>query len=361
MLLPKSVSRTIIGLMSSTSETEKMFYNAVWSAIGCNHRELKKLDSESSSWEEVFKKFLKKTGEKPDPEAEWKKLEKHGLRFIFKDDQEFPELLREIYWPPCGIYIKGDTTSLKKTALAVVGTRKATEDGLELAGKFGREFGEAGITVVSGLAFGIDAAAHKGCLNAGGATAAVLACGLDNVYPRTNERLAGEILGAGGVLISEYPPGEPPYPNRFIERNRIVSGLCAGVVIIEAPESSGALATARFASEQNREVFVTPGQASHRNFSGSHRLIRSGARLVICPADVLEDLNIVEPSAAVSGETSEEKIILDLLSYSSRPLEVDKIAEMANLESRAVNEALTLLLLKNIVKEDGEGYIVNKS
>ncbi|MDO8664849.1 MAG: DNA-processing protein DprA [Candidatus Liptonbacteria bacterium] len=343
--------------MSASSESEKLFYNAVWSAVDCSHREIAKLKSGADTWEEVFKK-LGKSGT-PDPETEWIKLEKSGVRFIFSEEPHFPELLREIYWPPFGIYVKGEIEFLKKQAVAVVGTRKATEESLEIARRFGREFAQAGMAVVSGLAFGIDSRAHKGCIDANGKTAAVLARGLDGIYPKSNERLADEVLSAGGALISEYPPGVPPLPYRFIERNRLVSGLSLGVVVIEVPESSGALATARFASEQNREVFVVPGPAEHRNFFGSHRLIRSGARLVTKPSEVLEDLNIIEPSEGIrAGETPEEKIISGILENSPVPLGIDKIAEMAELESRVVNQALTLLLLKNEVKEEGEGYII---
>jgi len=344
--------------MVSASDKEKFFYNAVWNTIGCNHREAAKLKAKNASWEKIFA-GLKNDEKIIDPEEEWQKLGKYNIKMIFSDEPDFPEFLREIYWPPLAIYVKGEKEFLKNPAVAVVGTRKATEDGLEIARQFGRELAEAGITVASGLAFGIDSAAHKGCLDAGGKTAAVLACGLDNIYPKSNERLAEEIIAAGGALISEYPPGIPPLPHRFIERNRIVSGLSLGTVVIEAPEASGALATARFASEQNREVFVVPGPAGHRNFSGSHRLIRSGARLVSKPADVLEDLNLTEPSMEKDyGKTGEEKIILEILSNSVEPLGIDKIAEMAELESRVANQAITLLLLKNEIKEEGEGYII---
>ncbi len=347
-------------IMISTNDKEKFFYNAVWGGVNCNHREIAKLKSGGATWEYIFHN-LKKSADIRDPETEWEKLEKSGVRFIFSDEQDFPELLREIYWPPFGIYVKGETDFLKKPAVAIVGTRKATEDGAEFARRFSGELSQAGIVVVSGLAFGIDSSAHKGCLDVEGKTAAVLACGLDDVYPRSNERLAKEIIAAGGALISEYPPGIPPLPHRFIERNRIVSGLSLGTVVIEAPESSGALATARFASEQNREVFVVPGPAGHRNFFGSHRLIRNGARLVSKPADVLEDLNIIEPSFEKDdGKTNEEKIILGILLGSTESLGIDKIAEMAELESREVNQTLTLLLLKNEIKEEGEGYTINE-
>ena len=331
--------------MASAKASEKMFYNAAWKASACNHREIKKLKDAGASWEQIFHKFSR-AGKAADPEGEWEKLGENGIKLIMYDEPDFPELLREIYWPPHGIYIKGESGVFGRKAVGIVGTRKATEEGSELARRFGADLARAGVSVVSGLAFGIDAAAHKGCLSAGGFTAAVLACGLDRIYPRSNERLAEEILSSNGVLISEYPPGTPPLPHRFIERNRIVSGLSSGIVIIEAPERSGSLATARFASEQNREVFVVPGPAGHRNFSGSHRLIRSGARLVSSTADILEDLNISEYSVhSDAGETDEEKLIFEIIKNSREPLGIDKITEIAELESRTVSQTLTLLLL----------------
>jgi len=344
--------------MGAANTSEKMFYNAVWKTASCNHREIKKLKSGGETWEEIFSKLSRST-KTVDPEMEWQELEKCGISLVMSDESDFPELLREIYWPPYGIYIKGETDIFKNPAIGIIGTRKATDDGVELAHRFGIDLAKGGMSVISGLAFGIDSAAHKGCLAADGFTAAVLACGLDGIYPKSNERLAGEILAAGGILISEYPPGTPPLPHRFIERNRLVSGISLGVVVIEAPERSGSLATARFASEQNREVFVVPGPANHRNFSGSHRLIRSGARLVSKASDILEDLNIAEPSGeAGAGETDEEKIIFEIIKNSAKPPGIDKITEIANLEPRAVSQTLTLLLLKNVVKENGEGYSI---
>ncbi len=344
--------------MASAKAGEKMFYNAAWKASACNHREIKKLKESGATWEQIFHK-VSRSGKAANPEAGWEELKKNGISLVMADEPDFPELLREIYWPPHGIYIKGGREVFSQKAVGIVGTRKATDGGSELARLFGADLARAGVSVISGLAFGIDAAAHKGCLSAGGFTAAVLACGLDRVYPSSNERLAEEILSSGGVLISEYPPGTPPLPHRFIERNRIVSGLSSGIVVIEAPERSGSLATARFASEQDREVFVVPGPAGHRNFSGSHRLIRSGARLVSSASDILEDLNISESSAhSDAGETDEEKIIFEIIKNSKEPLGIDKIAEIAELESRTASQTLTLLLLKNVVKENGEGYSI---
>ncbi|MBI4085002.1 MAG: DNA-protecting protein DprA [Candidatus Liptonbacteria bacterium] len=345
--------------MNDASESEKIFYNAVWNSTGCSHREIKKLKSTAASWKEIFEK-TKKSNVATAPEKDFEKLEKAGIKLILEDEPDFPELLHEIYWSPFGIYVKGEINVLKKLCIAIVGTRKATEDSVDIAGRFGSELARAGATITSGLAFGIDSSVHKGCIDAGGKTVAVLACGLDGVYPKSNERLAREIISSGGAIISEYPPGNPPLPYRFIERNRIISGVSGATIVIEAPESSGSLTTARFALDQNREVFVVPGPANHRNFSGSHRLIRSGARLVGKPSDVLEDLNIIESSVDDGDMTSEEKAVFEILKNSRNPLDIDKISEIANLESRVANQTVTLLLLKNLIKEEGEGYVSRK-
>ena len=205
-------------------------------------------------------------------------------------------------------------------AIAIVGTRRATPDGKSTARRFAAELARAGIVIVSGLAFGVDAAAHEGCLDAEGKTVAVLACGLANIYPRNNEPLAKKILAQGGAIISEYPPDMPAYPSRFLERNRIVSGLSKGTLVIEAPERSGSLATARFALEQNRDVFVVPGPIAHPNFKGSHALIRQGAELVTTPEDILESYGIAREKSigAEFAGTPEEKAILEFLAAARR-------------------------------------------
>ncbi len=340
-------------------EKERRFYNAVRIAANDNHRELRKLKGVLGTWEEVWLE-LSRTASVSDPQTEWQKLEKAGVSLFLLDDPEFPPLLREIPWPPFGIYSIGELPESGKSAIAIVGTRKATEEGLELAHRFGFELAHGGATVVSGLAFGIDTASHQGCLEAGGQTLAVLGNGLDTVYPKSNECLARNILKNGGALMSEYPLGTPALPHHFLERNRLISGLALGVVVIEAPKASGSLATARFALEQNREVFVVPGPATHRNFYGSHQLIRSGARLVTQVPEIWEDLNLKETvqkkETLFDSGVPEEKIIFELLANSAEPLGVDKIIEITHVEPRLVNQALTMLVIRNVVHEEGEGY-----
>lgn len=360
--------------------TEAIFYNAVNILFESDYRKLERLLNQSGKWEEVWKNLpqapleaararsvpLPLTGQaekgKLDPQNEWQKLEKLGIRLVMQNEPEYPSLLKEIPQPPFGIYVLGNLQPEEKIIFAIVGTRKATSEGRELAKKFAAELAGHGFAIASGLALGIDAAAHEGCLEAKGHTVAVLGNGLDQLYPRTNERLAKKILDSGGAIISEYPPGAPPFPGRFLERNRIVSGLSRGVLVIEAPRESGARVTARHALDQNRDVFVIPGPISHPSYIGSNQLIRQGAELVTKPEEILESFGIEtvsEKGAAASFETPEEKLIFETLAKLSLPANVDKIIEMTKLESSGVNRALTMLTIKNLIKETEGGYTIS--
>ena len=221
--------------------------------------------------------------------------------------------------------------------------------------------------VVSGLALGIDAAAHEGALDGGGRTVAVLANGLDTVYPPSHEQLARRILERNGCILSEYPPGTPAFPSQFLARNRIVSGLALATVIIEAPARSGTLVTAKFALEQGREVFVLPGPARHPNFAGAHRLIREGARLIATADDILEDLGLAAPAAAHEGSVTQLTLpilsesqgrIFDYLSRSTAPQRLDDITAATNLAPNVVGAELTMLTLLGLVFESGPGFMV---
>jgi DNA processing protein len=307
----------------------------------------------------------------PDPREAYERMTSLGIRLVLAEQKEFPEALRHIPCPPFGIYLRGGAMpSAAKhdgaPTIAIVGTRRASADGKKTARSFARELATAGCTIASGLAFGIDAAAHEGALDAGGdnargATVAILAGGLDAVYPHSHRGLAERILISGGTLISEYPPGEAPLPYRFIERNRIMSGISRGVLIVEAPESSGALATARYAAEQDREVFVVPGGVFAANFKGSHALIRQGAELVTSPDDILSAYNIdKKENAAARADASspEEIVILKALAEIGTPVDVDKLIALTRLESRTVNQTLSFLLIRGIIKESEGGYTI---
>lgn len=199
-------------------------------------------------------------------------------------------LLAEISKPPSKLYVRGNSDLLAGPAIAIVGSRRPSNYGIRAATLFGRELSRAGLTVVSGLARGIDAAAHRGALAQCGRTIAVLGHGLDRIYPPENYALAELILENGGCLVSEYEPGTTPYPSHFPARNRIIAGLALGTLVIEAAEKSGSLITARLALEAGREVFAVPGGFDDRGYSGAHRLIQWGAKLVTTPAEVIEEL-----------------------------------------------------------------------
>ncbi|MEK7192267.1 MAG: DNA-processing protein DprA, partial [Patescibacteria group bacterium] len=245
---------------------------------------------------------------------------------------------------------------------AIVGTRRATMAGKEIAKKLAYGLSKNDLVIVSGLAIGIDTSAHEGAVEAGGKTIAVLACGLDRIYPAQNSSLSKEILELGGAIVSEYPAGTDSFPKNFIERNRIISGMSLGVIVVEAPEKSGALATVRFAVEQNRDVFVVPGQIDHPNYVGSHALIKSGAALVTDVKDVLDSLNIAVKPEGKNPETKSadlnevESKLVAALTESGRPLNVDKISQLMQIDSSEASRLLTFLLIKGIIKESGGKY-----
>ena len=308
----------------------------------------------------------------------------------------YPPLLLETTNPPERIFVRGKLPDAGVPHIAIVGTRKATREGRELAKKTAKALAGRGFIIVSGLAMGIDTAAHTGALEAGGLTVAVLGTGIDKVYPAQNENLANRIILSGGAIMSEYASGTPSYQSNFLERNRIVAGLCAATVVIEAPARSGAIVTARLAAEYGREVFVFPGPAGHPQWAGSHALIRDGARLVHSTDDILEDLasNIEkledsgdlfsEHSAVPTGLVSdkvravgtrakkifpqeknysvsekrshEAEKVLRALTESKIPLSVDKIIEITKLTAQEANQALGELVICGIVEETATGY-----
>jgi DNA processing protein len=209
---------------------------------------------------------------------------------ITLEDSMYPPLLREVQNPPRKLYIKGEL-SYKNLIVAIVGTRKASESGIKLAHLYAKSLVEAGYSIISGLALGIDTAAHKGALDSSGVTIAVLGNSIDSIYPPQNKELSDKIIQKGAI-ISEYGPGETIAKRNFLERNRIISGMSIATIVIEAPSRSGAIATARLAGEQGRDVFVVPGSVDDPNYEGSNSLIRDGAILVRSIKDVIEDIRI---------------------------------------------------------------------
>lgn len=297
------------------------------------------------------------------------------IKSISLNNEKYPSLLKEIMNPPKNIYFLGNFPILKPH-IAIVGTRKASFYGKELAFKMAKELSNLGFIIVSGLALGIDSYAHLGALNSKNPqTIAVLANGLDIIYPKTNSNLFKKILENNGAIISEYQIKTPPLPFQFLERNRIISGLCIATIIIEAPLKSGTLTTARWALEQGREVFVFPGDVNNKNFFGSHLLIRNGARLVSNLNDILEDLKeILEKQYPnflknIKNQNKVEldkidKIILDVLQKQKKPLTLEDIQNiihnLTNVSLIELTEHLTFLILNNLIKENNNFYELNE-
>jgi len=271
-----------------------------------------------------------------DIEREFKLADKYKINILTVDDVDYPENLKSIYDPPIVLYVKGNLTAQDKLSIGIVGSRRASFYGLNSAEKFAYELAGLGFTVVSGLAYGIDTQAHKGALKADGRTIAVLGSGLANIYPSENKKLAGQISQSGAV-ISEFPLSAAPLPNNFPRRNRIISGLSLGLLVVEAAKNSGALITADFALEQGREVFALPGKIDSGNSFGTNGLIKQGAKLVSNIEDILEELNFTEQIALPKEAQGFNTLKLGDASFSEAEKESSKIGELTSEESNLYN------------------------
>lgn len=299
------------------------------------------------------------------PDAEWEKLCREEINICLITDKEYPTLLKNIFDPPAILYYQGSLNLFNQYCLAVVGTRKFSAYGKQVTENIVGDLARNHISIISGLALGIDGIAHQACLDNGGFTAAVLGSGVDwpGVYPASNKNLAKNIVERGGCLLSEYPVGTESLKFHFPLRNRIISGLSQAVVIIEAKESSGTLITAQYAIDQNRDIFAVPGSIFSPNSSGTNNLIKRGAKLTTCAHDILEELNIGEleqksNNTTIKPETPEEKIIIDILSHES--LHIDKIAQASKLRINALGAILTMMELKGMIKDmGGKNYTKN--
>jgi DNA processing protein len=231
-----------------------------------------------------------------------------------------------------------------------------------LANLFAKKLAEYGCIIISGLALGIDGAAHEGALEVNGTTIAVLGNGLDSIYPRQHETLAKRMIQNNGCLISEYPAGTPSYPSNFLERNSIVAGISSAIIVIEAPIRSGSIATARLAAEYGRDVFVVPGPIHNKNYEGSHMLIRNGARLIGSIENLIDDLGLCKIiSKKKQNEidcNQETQIIINALKNTQKPIGVDAIVEITHIEPQKVQEILTLLALDEVIKDCGGSFIL---
>ncbi len=298
-------------------------------------------------------------------EADLAWLAGSGRTILTLDDPRYPPLLREIPDPPPLLFVQGDPSVLAAVQLAMVGSRNPSRSGAETAHDFARHLGGVGLVITSGLALGIDAASHRGALRGGGQTVAVLGTGPDRVYPASHRELAHAVVDEGGALVSEYPPGTPPLAHHFPRRNRIISGLSLGTLVVEAAARSGSLITARMAMEQGREVFAIPGSIHNPLARGCHRLIRDGAKLVETAADVLEELaphlrSALQETPAPQEPTapeldSEYRCLLECVGHEATP--VDLLVERSGLTAEAVSSMLLLLELQGYVTAAAGGYV----
>lgn len=353
-------------------QNETYWYHALAVAAEANYSVLARLKNTHSSWRNAWDAYKK--NKTVNPESEWQSLEKRGVSLILSEDVLFPPLLREIPHPPFGLYVRNaevfvNATQNKDVSLppliAIVGTRKATPEGKRAARQFARSLAQAGCAIVSGLALGIDAEAHEGALETNGTTVGVLGCGIDHIYPSSHARLGERMLKNKGAIVSEYPLGTPSVPYRFLERNRIISGLAKATIVIEAPERSGSLATARFAGEQNRDVFAVPGIATSPYYRGSHNLIRQGATLVTTPEEVLMDLGILRQEQNINAENApsetlalqnEDAIIFRVIKERGKSMTADEVIEKSGLSAANAHRSLGILAIQGVIKETSNGF-----
>ncbi len=291
-----------------------------------------------------------------DPEAEFAKLESKNIKLLTFLDQNYPPLLKEIPNPPMVLYLLGELLARDQQAIAVVGSRKTSPYGEQVVYDLVRDLVRANLTVVSGLALGIDALAHRTAVEFDGRTVAVLACGLDSIYPANNRIIAEKILSGHGAILSELPLGTPPLKHHFPHRNRIISGLAWGTVVIEAATDSGALITATHALEQNRQVFAVPGSIYNPGSAGPNNLLKMGAKPVTTAADILEDLNLgdLQEEMAVPEITAENEGEQKILACLTRqPKHFDQIARELELPAASLAAALTIMEMKGKVRNAG--------
>ncbi len=326
----------------------------VWKAsdeeIGKSHVLSAKTESSLSSWKK-----------ENSPDLFEEKLYKLGIRCCTWEEDDYPFLLAETANPPAVLFYKGAVPVWEKM-ISVVGSRKATPYGIQTANRISFELSKAGVTVISGGARGIDSAAHEGCLSGGSPTVAVLACGLDKIYPPENKLLFQKIIDDGGTLISEYPPGTPPLGRQFPARNRIIAGMSHGTVIVEAAERSGALITSDFALEEGRDVFSVPGNIWLPCSKGTNRLIRQGALCCTSSEDILSEYNWIDkeessPKGLPQQLTLEEEVVYRFCCMGDEATTED-ILQQSGMSVMKVSTILLQLQLKGYIKEICSGRFV---
>jgi len=348
-----------LNLTFGTQRTRKLIqsFGSAKKIWGLPASKFNKFGIKQETLREIFKRK-----ELVDPEEQWEEIKKRNIKLITQHDPSYSKLLKETPSPPLALYAKGNEKLLNAPSLAIVGTRAHSTYGKTIISSIVGPLSQSGLTIVSGLAQGIDALAHQAALLADGKTIAVLGCGLHQVFPKMNEALAKDIIQKEGLIISEYPLGAPPLKQNFPARNRIIAGLCLGVFVIESRLKGGALITAAQALDANREVFALPGPIKKSTSEGTNMLIQKGAKLVMTARDILEELSLPLKKELLKDTlkelSHEEQVIINILGV--EPLHIDKIIKQAKLSAAATNSLMTTLELKGIVKNTGGGiYIRN--
>ena len=342
--LPPSVLRTILGIFGRSSDVYHAFRTR-YSRISCLIPEKNRMLLLSHSDENYLKSMEDK-------------LTQYQIRSVTLSDAAYPENLKNIPDPPAVLFYRGNLSSLSGRVLSLIGSRNASYSGLRASKMIARDLSDHGVTVISGLASGIDQAAHEGCLEGNSPTVAVLGCGLDIVYPQSNSKLSEEILSRHGAMISEYIPGEKPLGFHFPVRNRIISGLSRAVVLVEAKIRSGSMTTIRHALDQGREVFVYPGEAGSPYYEGNHTLLREGARFFTKAEEILQDMDWLDnppivrqnidcstPSDALLN--NDERKVIDALKPGK--LTLDQISDRTGLDVSELLGTVTLLQIKGFL------------
>ncbi|MBI4225802.1 DNA-protecting protein DprA [Candidatus Roizmanbacteria bacterium] len=330
------------------------YFGGVKKAYGAKEKDLKEVIG--TKWAGKFVEF--RAGF--DPIKKLDELRRKEILTITCDGKAYPKKLLETTDPPICIYLKGEINSIdfeKAYFMAVVGTRKPTPYGIQVARKFSSELASSGFIIVSGMAIGIDTAAHWAAIDAGGKTIAILGCGVDIIYPAVNRRLYETVINKAGLIISEFPPGQLVEKGLFIARNRLISGLSMGVLVVEGAEDSGALITARYAAEQGKEVFAPPGPLTSKMSAAPNSLLKQGAKLVTSVDDILEEFNLrlVPKKEEELGKdlNGEEKMIFQILRDEAKLS--DEIVNQTKLAIEKVLNILSMLEIKGIVEKNSEG------
>lgn len=346
----------IDGVGSAIIQKLLSFFGTAEGALAASYQELSQVMGLTP---DLCRKIVDQRDKVPLSE-ELKLIEKHSCKVITIRDEAYPQRLQTIFDPPQILYIKGELLPQDSMAISVVGSRRATNYGKNVCDQLSRQLAANGFTIVSGFARGIDSIAHRGALEAGGRTIAVMGNGLSFVYPAENAKLMEEIA-ASGACISEFPMSVPPMATNFPRRNRVISGLSLGVLVIEASEKSGSLITASLAAEQGREVLAVPGDIFSKMSRGAHNLIKQGAALVETVEDIIETLSLDIPKAPEAKATpeiekppdvklgDEEQTIWNVLAHT--PTHIDDITRLSNLTPSKVSSILVMLELKGIVQQ----------